>query len=102
MGKTYLVDGTKAGIFPRTPNDPMVKVLPLSDEAKKAYYLEDWDKAKGCTQPLPFAEGKNITLGVDDALARVSVTSDTVDLMLFDGRNRAQNGWFVAFADPFR
>ncbi len=95
MGKAYLVDGTKAGIFPRTPNDPMVKVLPLADEPKKAYYLEDWDKAKGYTQPLPFAEGKSITLGVDDALARVNVTSDTADLMLFDGRNRAQNGWFV-------
>ena len=95
MGKTYLVDGTKAGIFPRTPNDPMVKVLPLADEPKKAYYLEDWDKAKGYTQPLPFAEGKSITLGVDDALARVTVKSDTADLMLFDGRNRAQNGWFV-------
>jgi endoglucanase len=95
MGKSYLVDGTKAGIFPRTPNDPMVKVLPLSDEPKKAYYLEDWDKAKGYTQPLPFAEGKSITLGVDDGLARVRVTSDTADLMLFDGRNRAQNGWFV-------
>ncbi len=95
MGKTYLVDGTKAGIFPRTPNDPMVKVLPLADEPKKAYYLEDWDKAKGYTQPLPFAEGKSITLGVDDALARINVKSDTADLMLFDGRDRAQNGWFV-------
>ncbi len=95
MGKTYLVDGTKAGIFPRTPNDPMTKVLPLPGEPKKAYYLEDWDKAKGYTQPLPFADGKSITLGVDDALARVKVTSDTADLMLFDGRNRAQNGWFV-------
>jgi hypothetical protein len=95
MGKAYLVDGTKAGIFPRTPNDPMVKVLPLSDEPKKAYYLEDWDKAKGYTQPLPFAEGKSITLGIDDALARINVKSDTSDLMLFDGRNRAQNGWFV-------
>jgi endoglucanase len=95
MGKTYLVDGTKAGIFPRTPNDPMIKVLPLADEPKKAYYLEDWDKAKGYTQPLPFAEGKSITLGVDDALARVNVKSDTADLMLFDGRDRAQNGWFV-------
>ena len=95
MGKTYLVDGTKAGIFPRTPNDPMVKVLPLSDEPKKAYYLEDWEKAKGYTQPLPFAEGKSITLGVDDALARINVRSDTADLMLFDGRDRAQNGWFV-------
>jgi len=95
MGKAYLVDGSKAGIFPRTPNDPMIKVLPLPDEPKKAYYLEDWDKAKGYTQPLPFAEGKSITLGVDDALARVNVQSDTGDLMLFDGRDRAQNGWFV-------
>jgi endoglucanase len=95
MGKAYLVDGTKAGIFPRTPNDPMTKVLPLSDEPKKAYYLEDWDKTKGYTQPLPFAGGKSITLGVDDALARVNVVSDTANLMLFDGRDRAQNGWFV-------
>jgi endoglucanase len=95
MGKAYLVDGTKAGIFPRTPNDPMTKILPLADEPKKAYYLEDWDKAKGYTQPLPFAQGKSITLGVDDALSRVNVVSDTANLMLFDGRDRAQNGWFV-------
>ena len=95
MGKAYLVDGTRAGIFPRTPEDPMIKVLPLADEPKKAYYLEAWDKAKGYTQPLPFAEGRTMTLGVDDKLARVSVTSDTADLMLFDGRDRAQNGWFV-------
>jgi hypothetical protein len=95
MGKAYLVDGSKAGIFPRTPNDPMIKVMPLADEPKKAYYLEDWDKAKGYTQPLPFAQGKSITLDIDDALARVNVKSDTADLMLFDGRDRAQNGWFV-------
>jgi endoglucanase len=95
MGKAFLVDGTKAGIFPRTPNDPMTKVMPLADEPKKAYYLEDWDKAKGYTEPLPFAHGKSITLGVDDALARVNVVSDTADLMLFDGRDRAPNGWFV-------
>jgi endoglucanase len=95
MGKAFLVDGSNAGIFPRTPNDPMTKVMPLPDEPKKAYYLEDWDRAKGYTQPLPFAEGKSITLGVDDSLARITVVSDTADLMLFDGRNRAQNGWFV-------
>lgn len=95
MGKAWLVDGTKAGIFPRTPNDPMVKTPPLANEPKKAYYLEDWDKAKGYMQPLPFAQGRAITLGVDDPLARVQVTSATADLMLFDGRDRAQNGWFV-------
>src|SRR5438477_2276747 len=95
MGKAYLVDGTKAGIFPRTPNDPMVKVLPLPDEPKKAYYLEDRDNAMECTQRLPFVDDKRITLGIDDALARVNVVSDTANLMLFDGRDRAQNGWFV-------
>ncbi len=95
MGKAYLVDGTRAGIFPRTPNDPMVKIAPLPGEPKKAYYLEDWDKAKGYTQPLPFAEGRSMTLGVDDALARIRVSSETANLMLFDGRSRAQNGWFV-------
>ena len=95
MGKAYLVDGTKAGIFPRTPNDPMISVLPLPGEPRKAYYLEDWEKAKGYTEPLPFAKGRSISLGVDDALARVNVVSDTSDLMLFDGRDRAQNGWFV-------
>jgi endoglucanase len=95
MGKAYLVDGSHAGIFPRSPNDPMIKVMPLPGEPKKAYYLEDWDKAKGYTQPLPFAKGKSITLGVDDSQARVTVLSDAADLMLFDGRDRAQNGWFV-------
>src|ERR1035437_9389338 len=30
MGQAYLVDGTKAGIMPRTPEDPMVKVSPLA------------------------------------------------------------------------
>ena len=38
-GKAYLVDGTQAGIFPRTPNDPMVRVLPLPDEPKKGFLL---------------------------------------------------------------
>jgi endoglucanase len=94
MGKAYVVDGSKAGIFPRTPNDAMTKVLPLADEPKKAHYLEDWDKAKGYTQPLPFAEGKSIILGVDDALARVNVVSDTAELMLF-----IQWSWFTQLAD---
>ena len=63
----------------------MIKVLPLPDEPRKAYYLEDWDKAKGYTQPLPFAKGKSITLGVDDALAIMLATychkQDFIDIL---------------------
>src|SRR5205823_5662988 len=95
VGKTYSVDGAQFGVFPRTPQDPMIKVLPSPDEPKKLYYQEDWDKAKGYTQPLPFAQGKSITLAVDDPQARIKVTSETGNVAMYDGRNRAQNGWFV-------
>jgi hypothetical protein len=47
LGKAYLVDGTKAGIFPRTPDDPMIKVLPLPDEPQKAYYLGGLGQGQG-------------------------------------------------------
>ncbi|MEO8593749.1 MAG: glycoside hydrolase family 9 protein [Candidatus Solibacter sp.] len=95
MGKTYSVDNTSFGVMPRVPRDPMIKVMPIPGEPKKLYYQEDWDKAKGYTQPLPFAEGKSITLGVDDARSRITVKSDTGNVAMYDGRNRAQNGWFV-------
>jgi endoglucanase len=95
VGKSYSVDGSVFGTFPRSPQDPMIKVLPHPNEPKKLYYLEDWDKAKGYTQPLPFAEGKSITMAVDDPLARIKITSDTGNIAMYDGRNRAQNGWFV-------
>jgi endoglucanase len=36
QGKTYLADGSHAGLFPRTPNDPMIQVLPLPGDPKKA------------------------------------------------------------------
>ena len=95
VGKAYLADGGPAGIFPRTPRDPMVKVPPSPDDPKKLPYQEEWDEAKGYTQPLLFATGRSITLAADDPQYRVKVTSETGPLMLFDGRNRAQNGWFV-------
>jgi len=95
VGKAYAVDGSAFGVFPRSPQDPMVKVPPSADDPKKLPYQEEWDEAKGYTQPLPFATGRSITLAVDDPLSRVTVNSETAPLSLYDGRNRAQNGWFV-------
>ena len=66
VDKAYIVDGKTAGVLPRTPRDPMVKVMPLADEPKKLTYQEEWDVAKGYTQPLPFASGKDVTLAADD------------------------------------
>src|SRR5271157_1049460 len=95
VGKTYAVDGGAFGVFPRSPQDPMQKVLPSADDPKKLPYQQEWDEAKGYTQPLPLITGKSITFAPEDPLRRISITSETAPLALYDGRNRAQNGWFV-------
>ncbi len=75
FGKGYIL-GTTPGIFPRTPVGPM-----LTD---------------GSGDPMPLAQGAStITLAPEDPLVRVSITSDSAPLAIFDARNRAQNGWFV-------
>ncbi len=47
--------------------------------------------------PLSIATGKEFVFAPDDDERRVRIVSETSgrDLMLFDGRNLAQNGWFV-------
>ena len=76
FGKTYLIDD-QPGIFPRHPDGPMSKA------------------ADGSAQPEALAEGHRIVLSPEDPLTRVAIASDSGPLMLFDGRNKAQNGWFV-------
>ena len=95
MDKTYELDGQTFGVFPRSPQAEMIKVPPEAGEPKKLPYQEEWDQAKGYTQPLPFATGNTITMVVEDPLNRITIASETGPLSLYDGRNRAQNGWFV-------
>jgi endoglucanase len=78
FGKTYVMNGAP-GLFPRAPAGPMAK--------------------DGSGDPLPLAQGgKTLTLAPEDARTRVSITSDSAPLALYDARNRAQNGWFVVRA----
>ncbi|HJY91289.1 MAG TPA: glycoside hydrolase family 9 protein, partial [Candidatus Acidoferrum sp.] len=76
FGKSYILD-TGSGTFPRHPNGPMQK------------------DATGIAQPAPIATGQRIVLSPEDPLTRVTISSDSGPLMFFDGRNKAQNGWFV-------
>ena len=95
VGKSYAVDGKSFGMMPRSPQDPMRRVPPSPDDPKKLPYQEEWDIAKGYTQPLPFASGKSVTLGAEDPQVRITIASENGPVSLYDGRNRAQNGWFV-------
>jgi hypothetical protein len=95
MDKAYAVDGKEFGVFPRSPEAQMTVAPPRPGDPKAPWYVEQWHQAKGYTQPLPFASGKSMTLAVDDPLDRLNVTSETGPLLLYDGRNEAQNGWYV-------
>jgi endoglucanase len=95
MDKAYEVDGKVFGVLPRSPEDRIIRVPPRTGDPQGPWYVQQWHKAKGYTQPLPFARGRSITLAAADPLDRISVTSETGPLLLYDGRNEAQNGWYV-------
>lgn len=95
MDKSYEVDGKTFGVFPRYPEDRMTTAPPRAGDPKQVWYVEQWHKAKGYTQPLPFATGQSMTLAASDPLDRISVTSESGPLQLFDGRDTAANGWFL-------
>lgn len=74
--KSYAMDG-RFGILPRHPQGPMRLTK------------------QGVAEPEPIAEGRELVLAPEDPLTRVRVASDSGALRLYDGRNTAQNGWFV-------
>ena len=81
------------GVFPLVPEDDMVD-MDRARTGDQLWYVKDWNEARGDAQPLPFATGKKMTFAAEDDDYRIRIESDE-DLMLYDGRNRAQNGWFV-------
>src|ERR1017187_1886383 len=95
MGKTYSIDGSVFGTFPRSPQDEMIVAPAQAGDPKKLPYQEEWDQAKGYTQPQPFASGKSVTMAVDDPLARIRIESERGPIGRCDGHNRGQNGWFA-------
>jgi endoglucanase len=94
-GKAYLMDG-RFNRFPRyVVGNTITK--PYSEKLKqfKGYVTSD-DRGTGrFIDPLPLESGRTILLAPDEPERMVKITSSDVDLMLFDGRILAQNGWFV-------
>jgi hypothetical protein len=94
-GKTYLMDG-RPGLFPRYVVVNTV-TRPNSEKPKqfKGYVTSD-DRGTGrFIDPLPLETGRTFLLSPDDPERLVKITSPDADIMLFDGRVLAQNGWFV-------
>ena len=73
--KSFLADD-KPGIFPLYPTGSMFTNSNRID-------------------PKPIAVGKILVLGPEDPECRITIKSNDGQLSLYDGRNQAQNGWFV-------
>jgi endoglucanase len=93
--KTYLMDGNP-GIFPLYPAGPMV-VKPIEEKIPQfAGHSTFDDRGRDeFVDPLPIATGSTLILAPEDPERHVEINSLDGKLMLFDGRNVAQNGWFV-------
>lgn len=48
------------------------------------------------TKPLPLTEGRALLLSPENPETKVKLTAKKGKIALFDGRNKAQNGWMVA------
>ncbi|HET7896728.1 MAG TPA: glycoside hydrolase, partial [Flavisolibacter sp.] len=94
-GKAYLMDG-RPDRFPRYAVSKTV-TKPNSEKIKqfKGYVTSD-DRGTGrFVDPLPLETGHTLLLAPDEPARMVKITSPGADLLLFDGRMLAQNGWYV-------
>ncbi|MFC3580366.1 glycoside hydrolase family 9 protein [Sphingomonas hylomeconis] len=83
---SYVADGRPA-LFPRYPADAMQRTAARNAASGRS----DGPGA----EPLPFATGRRLLLAPEDPARRVGIATRDGSLALFDGRNQAQNGWFV-------
>ncbi len=93
--KTYLMDGSPH-IFPLYPAGPTV-TKPDSEKIPQYAGHSTFD-GRGrhvYVDPLPMATGKTLILAPSDPQRRVEIHSTDGKLMFYDGRNIAENGWFV-------
>ena len=92
--KTYLVDGKPAS-FPLYPSS-ITKMEPVSKKLPQfGGHTTFDDRGRGeFIVPEPIASGNKFILAPEDRECGVKIQSDA-NIMLFDGRNLAQNGWFI-------
>ena len=84
--KTFLA-GSRPGLFPLHPASAMAPTPERNAASGRSH-------GPGA-EPLPTAQAQCFVLAPADPARRVRVASAGVPIALYDGRNQAQNGWFV-------
>lgn len=75
FGKPFIMD-EKPGVFPLYPSGSMEMLFDRME-------------------PKPFATGKILTLAPEDPERMARIEALSGELAVYDGRNQAQNGWYV-------
>ena len=89
FGKTFHL-GDRFGVFPRQHNGPMV-LNPAGATEDMALFSEYRELT-----PAPLATGSRLCIAPEDPLRRMIIERIRGGgIQLLDGRNTAQNGWFV-------
>ena len=60
------------------------------DLPSQAWYVKEWNEDRGESQPVPFAKGYKFSFAPEDELYNISISSETGELELFDGRPRSE------------
>ena len=93
--KTYLVDG-KPGTFPLYPASSTTMDSKNNKILQYAGHSTFDDRGRNeYIVPGPIASGKTLLMAPEDPENFVKIQALDAELMLFDGRNLAQNGWFI-------
>ena len=93
--KTYFVDG-HPGNFPLYPSS--TTKMESADKKIPQFAGHTTFDDRGRHEfiiPSPLASGRTLVLAPEDPERKVLIRAADADLMLFDGRNLGQNGWFI-------
>jgi endoglucanase len=93
--KSYFMDD-RGGEFPLAPSSN-TQARPVAERIPQFNGYSTFDD-RGMGEfliPQPLARGKTFVLAPEDSERYVKIHSSAEDLMLYDGRILAQNGWFV-------
>jgi len=93
--KTYIMDG-RLNRFPRYASSETI-TRPNAEKARQFKGFKTYDD-RGTDRfidPLPIEKGHSILMAMDDPERMMKVSSQDAELLLYDGRILAQNGWFV-------
>jgi hypothetical protein len=95
FGRTYLMDG-RPGLFGRHPSGPS-RLQPADTRPRQfqGYATFEDRGRKEYVEPGAFAMGRTLVLAPEDPERHVTIQAVSGELQLLDGRNVAQNGWFV-------